>query len=51
LLKNLVWDDKGGGVVKPVAGSDAYEAWFKIYGNLGTDCRNAHGKTTNYTAA
>jgi hypothetical protein len=51
VLKNLVWDDKGGGVVKPVAGSDAYEAWFKIYANLGTDCRNAHGKTTNYTAA
>ena len=51
VLKNLVWDDKGGGVVKPVAGSDAYEAWFKIYANLGTDCRNAHGKCTNYTAA
>lgn len=51
VLKNLVWDDKGGGVVKPVAGSDAYEAWFKIYANLGTDCRNAHGKCTNYTTA
>jgi hypothetical protein len=51
VLKNMVWDDKGGGVVKPVAGSDAYEAWFKLYANLGTDCRNAHGKTTNYTTA
>lgn len=50
-LKNLTWDDKGGGVVKPVAGSDAYEAWFKIYANLGTDCRNAHGKTTNFATA
>jgi len=46
-----VWDDKGGGVVKPVAGSDAYEAWFKIYANLGTDCRNAHGKYTDFHAA
>jgi hypothetical protein len=51
VLKNLVWDDKGGGVVKPVAGSDQYEAWFKIYANLGTDCRNAHGKCTNFTTA
>ena len=50
-LKNLVWDDKGGGVVKPVAGADAYEAWFKIYANLGTDCRNAHGKRTSYKTA
>jgi len=51
VLKNLVWDDKGGGVVKPVAGSDAYEAWFKIYANLGTDCRNAHGKRTSFKTA
>ena len=51
VLKNLVWDDKGGGVVKPVAGSDAYEAWFKIYANLGTDCRNAHGKATDFHTA
>jgi len=51
VLKNLAWDDKGGGVVKPVAGSDAYEAWFKIYANLGTDCRNAHGKYTDLHTA
>ena len=51
VLKNLVWDDKGGGVVKPVAGSDAYEAWFKMYANLGTDCRNAHGKYTDLHTA
>jgi len=50
-LKNLVWDDKGGGVVKPVAGFDAYEAWFKMYGNLGTDCCNAHGKLTGLTTS
>lgn len=48
-LLPLTWDDKGGGVVKPVAGKDAYEAWFKIYTNLGTDCRNAHGKLTTVT--
>ena len=47
-LKKLVWDNKGGGIVKPVAGEDAYEAWFKMYGNIGTDCRNAHGKATNF---
>jgi hypothetical protein len=45
-LKNMVWDDKGGGVLKPVAGYDAYEAWFKMYGQIGTDCCNAHGKLT-----
>jgi len=50
-LKGFTWDDKGGGVVKPVAGYDAYEAWFKIYGNLGTDCRNAHGKLMGLTTS
>lgn len=50
-LKKLVWDNKGGGIVKPVAGYDAYEAWFKMYGNLGTDCRNAHGKLTGVTTS
>lgn len=49
MLKNLMWDDKGGGVMKPVAGFDMYEAWFKIYGNLATDCSNAHGKMTGCT--
>ncbi len=48
-LKKLVWDNRGGGVIKPVAGYDAYEAWFKLYANLGTDCRNAHGKGTGFT--
>ena len=50
-LQNFIWDDKGGGVVKPVAGYDAYEAWFKMYGNLGTDCCNAHGKLTGLTTS
>jgi len=45
-LKKLVWDNKGGGVVKPVAGEDAYESWFKLYGNMGCDCRNSMGKFT-----
>lgn len=46
-LLPLTWDNSGGGIIKPVAGSDAYEAWFKTYINFGTDCRNAHGKMTN----
>ena len=50
-LKKLVWDSKGGGVIKPVANEDAYEAWFKMYGNFATDCRNAHGKATGYTTS
>lgn len=50
-LKKLVWDNKGGGIVKPVAGYDSYEAWFKMYGNIGTDCRNAHGKETAWTTS
>ena len=48
-LKSLVWDNKGGGVLKPVANKDAYEAWFKMYGNIGTDCSNAHAKGTGIT--
>jgi hypothetical protein len=48
-LKKLVWDRSGGGVIKPVAGYDAYESWFKMYANLATDCRNAHGKGTGFT--
>jgi len=50
-LQNFVWDDKGGGVLKPVANYDAYEAWFKMYGNIGTDCCNAHGKLTGLTTS
>jgi hypothetical protein len=50
-LKNFVWDNKGGGIVKPVAGYDAYESWFKMYGNIGTDCCNAHGKLTGLTTS
>jgi len=49
-LLPLTWDEKAGGMVKNVAGYDVYEAWFKFYGNLGTDCRNAHGKMTAATA-
>lgn len=50
-LKKLTWDNKGGGIIKPVADADAYEAWFKLYGNLGTDCRNASGKLTGLTTS
>jgi len=50
-LKKLIWDNKGGGIIKPVAGEDQYEAWFKMYGNLGVDKRNAFGKSKNYTVA
>jgi len=50
-LLPLTWDNSGGGIIKPVAGSDAYEAWFKTYINFGTDCRNAHGKMTGVTTA
>ncbi len=50
-LKKLVWDNKGGGVVKPVAGYDAYEAWFKMYGNIGTDMPNTMGKLTGLTTS
>lgn len=49
-LKALTWDNKGGGIVKPVAGKDAYEAWFKMYGNIGTDCSNAFGVAPGITA-
>jgi len=48
-LKKLVWDTSGGGTIKPVADKDAYEAWFKMYGNIGTDCSNAHGLRTALT--
>ena len=50
-LKKLVWDNSGGGIIKPVAGEDQYEAWFKMYGNLGTDNRNAMGKGIGYTTS
>lgn len=51
LLRNLTWDDKNGGVIKGVSGKDAYEAWFKLYGNLGTDCCNSMGKRTGLTTS
>ena len=50
-LKKLIWDSSGGGIIKPVAGEDQYEAWFKMYGNLGVDKRNAFGKATHYTTS
>lgn len=50
-LKKLVWDSSMGGVIKQVAGEDAFEAWFKMYGNLATDKRNAFGKSTGYTTS
>jgi hypothetical protein len=48
-LQDIVWDNSGGGVLKPVAGEDAYESWFKMYGNIGTDCPNCMGKITGVT--
>jgi len=42
-LKNIVWDTLGGGTLKGVAGEDTVTAWFKMYGEIGTDCSNAHG--------
>lgn len=50
-LKKLVWDTSGGGTIKPVANQDVTEAWFKMYGNLGTDCSNVHGVHTLLTVA
>ena len=50
-LKKLTWDSKGGGIVKPVAGSDEFEAWFKMFGNLGIDKRNAMGKSIAYSTS
>jgi len=50
-LRKLVWDNSGGGIIKPVTDEDQYEAWFKLYGNLGVDKRNAFGKSTNYTTS
>jgi hypothetical protein len=50
-LQKMTWDNKGGGIVKPVAGYDAYESWFKMYANLGTDCPNAMGKLTGLTTS
>ena len=50
-LKKLTWDAKGGGIIKPVANSDEFEAWFKMFGNLGIDKRNAMGKSINYSTS
>ena len=50
-LKKLIWDNKGGGIIKPVADQDEYEAWFKMFGNLGVDKRNAMGKHMRYTTS
>ena len=50
-LKKLSWDSKGGGIVKPVANQDEFEAWFKMFGNLGVDKRNAMGKSIAYTTS
>ena len=45
----LGFANSGGGIIKPVTGEDQFEAWFKMYGNLGTDKRNAMGKGIGYT--
>jgi len=46
-LKNLVWDTLSGGTLKGVAGEDTVTAWFKMYGEVGTDCPNSMGVLTD----
>jgi hypothetical protein len=50
-LKKLTWDSKGGGIIKPVKDEDEFEAWFKMFGNLGIDKRNAMGKSITYATS
>ncbi len=50
-LKKLTWDSKGGGIIKPVANQDEFEAWFKMFGNLATDKRNSMGKSIAYATS
>jgi hypothetical protein len=50
-LKSLIWDTKGGGIIKPVADTDAYEAWFKTYQELMVDAPNSMGKYTALTTS
>lgn len=50
-LKSLIWDTKGGGIIKPVADYDAYEAWFKTYQELMVDAPNSMGKYTALTTS
>jgi len=50
-LKSLIWDTKGGGIIKPVADTDAYEAWFKTYQELMVDAPNSMGKFTGLTTS
>ena len=48
-LKKLTWDKSMSGIIKQVSGEDQFQAWFKMYGNLGTDKRNSMGKGIGYT--
>ncbi len=48
-LKKMTWDTSMGGIIKQVSGEDQFEAFFKMYGNLATDKRNAMGKGIGYT--
>jgi len=48
-LRKLMWDTSGGGTTKPIANQDEYEAWFKLYGNIGTDSSNVHGRAEGVT--
>lgn len=50
-LKKLTWDSSMGGIIKQKADEDQFEAWFKMYGNLATDKRNALGKGVGYTTS
>lgn len=51
MLKDLEWEDLGGGIMRVVPGKDAVEAFFRMYANIGTDCSNAHGVLTGVTVA
>lgn len=50
-LKKLIWDNSGGGIIKPVTDEDQFQAWFKLYGNVGIDKRNAFGKSIAYSTS
>ena len=45
------WMDEDGAVLSRVANKDAYEATLKVYAELFTDKRNAHGKLADITEA
>ncbi len=42
MMGDFDWMDKHGAILFPVSGQDAYEAVLYVYGEFGTDQRNAH---------